>query len=121
MASEEYYAKAPRIVGTPNEPASPQTFIKALYVQILNRSLSQISEAEVQAWVQVLATQPRALVAAGFLNSAEYRGKVVRSYYDRFLHRTPSDEEVRAWVVSGIDLQQIRTGFMASPEFYENG
>jgi hypothetical protein len=76
--------------------------------------------AKVNGWVNQLPTLGRAGVALGFLQSVEYRGIVVRSYYSGLLHRSqpPSQAEVNGWVFSPLDIGNVRIGFESSGEFY---
>ena len=106
--------------GVGGGPATNQTFVQALYVQLLNR---QGGASEISSWVSVIPSLGRAGVARTLLGSAEYRGIVVRSYYTLLLHRLapPAQAEVDGWVNSGFDLGSIRLGFESSLEFFLNG
>ena len=97
--------------------ASNSTFIKALYVQLLNRTPSQ---AEINGWLPVLATVGRTGVANAFLTSVEYRFDTIKTYYSTILRRgpAPTGKEVMGWVNTGADLLSIQIAMEASVEFY---
>src|SRR5207248_1955062 len=101
--------------GTPNE-----RFVSALYLLLLNRTPGS---AEIQGWIAQFPMLGQGGIATIFLNSAEYRGDVIRGYYTGLLHRSalPSAAEVNGWVVSGLDLERVRIGFETSLEFFLKG
>jgi hypothetical protein len=101
----------------------PATVIRRLYEQTLHRPAS---EAEVAAWVDVLAQNGGDWVAisVGFLNSPEYLntprtfGDHVVVLYRTFLGREPGAAEVNAWVAILLGyLRDVQDGFIYSPEF----
>ena len=50
------------------------------------------------------------------------RGIVVRAYYSGLLHRSqpPSQSEVNFWVLSSLDLGNMRVLFESTQEYYFN-
>jgi hypothetical protein len=120
LSSPEYFAHAAVAIGTSNPPSN-ESFVIALYEQLLGRSRAEISAGEIQAWVNALATQTRAAVALQFLSSEENRSNVVQGYYLTLLNRSPSGGEVASWANSSLDLATIRVMFEIADEFYANG
>ena len=116
LATAEFYYRAQTLVssGTPDE-----RFVGALYRLLLNRTPSQ---SEVTGWVRLLPSLGRQGAAIAFLKSTEYRGIVVRAYYSALLHRSqpPSQSEANFWVLSALDLGNIRASFESSQEYYFN-
>ncbi|HEV3446919.1 MAG TPA: DUF4214 domain-containing protein [Gemmataceae bacterium] len=99
--------------------ATDQTFVKALYLQLLQRPADP---GEVNFWVSQIPALGRTGVALTILGPGEYRGNVVRSDYAA-LHRLtpPSPAEVAGWVNSGLDVGRIRASFESTLEFFLNG
>jgi hypothetical protein len=65
----------------------------------------------------------RSLVAGALDHSTEYRTNLIVSYYQRFLLRTPSSNEVSGWLslmAQGESDEQIIAGFLGSPEYFQN-
>jgi virginiamycin B lyase len=120
LGSTEYFNHAPQVPGVGGGPATGQTFVQALYLQLLGRPASS---TDVSAWLSAIPTLGLGGVALTFLGTVEYRSDVVRSYYSLLLHRdtAPSQAEVAAWVFSGLDLGQIRLVFEDTFEFFKNG
>jgi virginiamycin B lyase len=114
LSSAEFFNFSNRLItaGTPNE-----RLVAGLYVLLLNRTPGA---PEVQGWIAQLPTLGQAGLVNIFVNSAEYRGDIVRGYYSALLHRStpPGASEVNAWVVSNLDLERIRIGFETSLEFF---
>jgi hypothetical protein len=115
LGSPEYYQDAPQVSDVGGGAPSSTTFIKALYLQLLNR---QASAADLSYWLSQIGTVGQAGVALGLLQSAEYRTVAVEGYFTTLLKRTPSAAEVAYWVNSGQDLTSIRVGLESSTEFY---
>jgi hypothetical protein len=99
---------------------SDAAFVQSLYHQLLGRTASN---AEVGNWAAVLPALGRSGGASAILNSAEYRGLVVRRFYAQLLNRTlpPTQAEVNAGVNSGLDVLSLTVAFAASAEFQNNG
>src|SRR5262249_14021262 len=71
------------------------SWVQVHYHDILGRT---VSNAEVQAWLQVIGNGPSpTTVATGFAGSAEREARAVENYYLRFLGRTASTAEVNGW------------------------
>jgi hypothetical protein len=92
-------------------------FVQTLYNQLLGRTGAL---AELDPWVQVLATQGQAAVANAILHSGEAFGRIVDSFYLRFLGRQ-SDAAGRAgWIAflqNGGTEEQMESLFLTSPEY----
>jgi streptogramin lyase len=120
LGSGEYFNRAPQVPGVGGGNPSNEKFIQALYSQLLNRSAGP---GEISFWVGQLPSFGRGGVALRILQSAEYRGIVVRSYYRLLLHRptAPTPAEVSSWVLSGLDFTRLRVALESSLEYYLNG
>jgi subtilisin-like proprotein convertase family protein len=117
LGSAEYFNHAPNIPGVGGGPATNTTFVKALYLQLLNR---QPGSQELANWLTILPQVGNAGVAAAILGSAEYRGNAVVGYYLNVLKRPqpPSPGEINSWVVSGIDLTTMLIDFESTVEYF---
>ena len=116
LGTQEYLQHSGAIVGG---TSSNNTFIQALYRQLLNRTASS---GEVNYWGGTLPALGRSGVAAFFLGSADYRGIQVGSYYTSLLHRsTAPSTDVSFWTHSGLDLCTIRIFFEGTNEYAVNG
>jgi subtilisin-like proprotein convertase family protein len=117
LASPEYINRTPSIPGVGGTPG-PDSFVKAVYIQILGR---QAAPSEVAFWANLVRTVGAQNVAYAIIVSRENRENVVRGYYANLLQRpagSPSQSEVDGWVFSGLDFTTIRVAFEASPEFF---
>jgi hypothetical protein len=94
-------------------------YVDALYGSILNRTGSN---AEVQAWVNLLNSgTSRASVAGSFLSSQEYRTGLVESYYKQFLGRVADAAGLAAWVAqlnAGVHDQVVLASILGSTEAF---
>jgi streptogramin lyase len=118
LGSPEYFNHAP-VAASVGGPPTNQTFVEALYSQLLQRTASA---NEVSAWVGAIPTLSLPGVTQQFLGSLEYRTDVVDAYYTGLLHRdTAPAADVAAWLNSGMSLGQIRLAFEACMEFFANG
>jgi hypothetical protein len=70
-------------------------FLDALYQDVLGRP---VDPAAAVALAQALAVKTRAAVALDVLTSLEARERLVRSWYQRFLHRAATTLEVQSFV-----------------------
>ncbi len=120
LASQEYYNRAPQIPGTGGGSPTDTTYIKALFLQLLNR---QPSNQDLSSAMSQLATVGRAGLVLGMLHLAEYRTDVVETYLVTLLRRAQpvNANDVNSWAASGLDLTGIRVGIESSTEFYANG
>lgn len=79
-------------------------------------------DGEVSFWEPQVRGQGRQAVATDFPRSNEYRTRIVRNaFYGTLLHRSPSESELRFWVLSGRDLDTIRSEIKSSLEFFFRG
>jgi hypothetical protein len=92
-------------------------FVQGVYNDLLGRTGSL---AELNAWVNVFNAQGQAAVANGILRSSESLGRIVDTFYLRFLGRQ-SDAAGRAgWInilQHGASLESVEAGFITSPEY----
>jgi cyclophilin family peptidyl-prolyl cis-trans isomerase len=95
-------------------------WVQGMYQDLLHRTPSN---AEVQAWVNLLntGTQPYN-IAYGFAASAEREGIRVAADYTTYLGRTASQAEINAWVDlfinHGARNEDVVAGFVGSPEYF---
>jgi hypothetical protein len=94
-----------------------RAFVQTLYNNLLGRTGAL---AELDGWVQLLSTQGQAAVANAILHSSEALGRIVDSFYLRFLGRQ-SDAVGRAgWIgflQHGGTEEQLEALFLTSPEY----
>jgi len=116
LSSDEYFSDAPKIVGSSGAPSNT-LFVQALYVQLLNRAADP---GGLKFWTDALTKgQARSAVTTSLLGSAEYRTRVVTSYFQNLLGRAPANpNEVQFFVSQPTKLGDIRIAFEASTEFY---
>ncbi|MDF2443764.1 MAG: hypothetical protein JWR01_1967 [Subtercola sp.] len=105
---------------SPGVPASVSSFVTALYVDFLNR---RPSSSEVAFWgAQLAGGAPRSAIAAGFVNSDEYRMIRIDAAYTTVLKRTADAGGRVTWLNemrSGrITTDDIERTFYASDEYY---
>jgi hypothetical protein len=109
-SSPEYYLLA---------GGTDQSWVEALYRDVLGRAADQAGEA---AWLQRLASgASRSNIASGFATSAEHESLVIAADYQHYLGRTASASEVAGWVNSlqlGMSDEQVVAAFAGSAEFY---
>jgi hypothetical protein len=94
-----------------------QAFVQGLYNDLLGRTGSL---AEIDMWVNLYNAQGQAAVANGILRSSEALGRVVDSFYIRFLGRQSDAAGRAAWINTlqhGSTLESVETGFLTSPEY----
>jgi hypothetical protein len=117
LGSDEFYRHAGSLNPGQNGNAS---YVISVYSLLLNRAPSA---SDLTNWVSVIATLPRESVADILIASPEYRKDVISGYYSTILHRStaPSQTEVNAWALSGLDLTDIQIAFESSAEFIQQG
>jgi hypothetical protein len=93
-------------------------FVQALYINILGRTGSA---TELAGWYNVLPQLGLQGVAAQFTGSQEHRKNTVSDYFERFLHRTPTDAEATGLANVSGDLLSIEGLVLGSDEFYNKG
>jgi hypothetical protein len=94
-----------------------QSFVQGVYNDLLGRTGSL---AELNLWVNVFNAQGQAAVANGILRSSEALGRVVDSFYLRFLGRQSDAAGRAAWISTlqnGASLESVEAGFITSPEY----
>jgi hypothetical protein len=97
--------------------STQRSFVQTLYNDLLGRT-GQLTELD--PWVQVLNTQGQAAVVQGIAKSSEALGRVVDSFYLRFLGRTAIPGEDSGWVTflqGGGTLEAVENAFLTSPEY----
>jgi virginiamycin B lyase len=109
LTSAEYTASHP----------TTDSYVTGLYTDIFDRSPDQPGFA---AWVGVIqnGVRTRAAVAYYFLTSAESYVRAIDSYYEEFLGRSPSGDEVQNLfntLVAGATPADITAIFLSSPEY----
>jgi virginiamycin B lyase len=118
LSSDEFLGRAASLIdnGTPE-----QRYIRALYSLLFRRSAND--QEVLNGVLTIQQTGARVEPALDLLLSLEYRSATVVAYYRDLLNRVnpPRPDELNAWVLSGLDLQRVRIGIEASPEYYING
>jgi subtilisin-like proprotein convertase family protein len=116
LTTGEYFNHTPALLGISDAPSN-QTFVRALFSQLLHRGPNDF---ELNGFSSASAVLGRQAVAGAILVSAEYRGDVVRGYYLSLLQRptAPSEQEVDSWVFAPLWDTMIRAGFESSAEFF---
>ena len=97
--------------------SSPPAFVQTLYLDDLGRLAST---SEINGWVSVFNAEGQAVVVQDIYFSSESLGRIVDSFYLRFLGRQ-SDTAGRAsfisFLQSGGTEQQMENIFLTSPEY----
>jgi hypothetical protein len=93
-------------------------YVQSLYINILGRSGSA---AELAQWNNNLQRLGLVGIANGFVHSAENRLNTLRSDFQTFLHRTPTDTELMPLVNTSLDLLSLEGAVLSSSEFFANG
>ncbi len=125
IGSTEFQLRAQSMFST---GSSDERFLRALYRTLLNRTAS---DSEINGWLPVLQSQGTTQVALQFLFSAEFRLKLVSSFYTELLHRQDRGEsddgsigvssaELEGWAFSSLTTLQIRELFLLSIEFTQS-
>jgi hypothetical protein len=106
---------------TPVSGSGPSNdrWVNQIYIDLLGRTADA---ASVSAYSALLTGgTPRATVALSVLTSAEYRNRLMTSFYATFLHRTPSAAELSFWLpafAANLSDEQIEAQIVASPEYF---
>jgi hypothetical protein len=93
-------------------------FVQSLYLNLLGRSGSR---EELAGWNNNIQSLGLAGVASAFVQSSECRLSALRSYFQTFLHRTPTNEELTSLANSSLDLLALEEFVLSSQEFFVNG
>jgi hypothetical protein len=99
--------------------AAVTSFVDGLYATLLGRTPGN---SEVQGWLQAVTygTTP-GQVAQEFLQSPEYRTRMIRESYLDLLHREPEPGIIQTWlplVQSTGTYESVTERVLASPEYY---
>ena len=115
------YARLPQIRAQAAALLGNQPYVTALYQDMMGRSPDP---AGLAGWTTGLSTggMSRRTVVRGFSNSTEYRTLVITQAYRQVLGREPDPAGLASWLRAVADgairLDNLRTIFMATPEFY---
>jgi hypothetical protein len=93
-------------------------YVQSLYINILGRTGSA---AELAQWNNNVQSLGLLGIANGFVHSAENRLNMLRSDFQTFLHRTPTDTELMPLVNTSLDLLSLEGVVLSSSEFFANG
>ena len=97
------------------------TYVTAVYEDLFSRGVDPEGLA---GWANALLNgTPRIAVANSITYSDEYRMRLITASYDRFLGRGPDPQGLQGWLGAmrqGVTIQQMESGFIASPEYYAN-
>jgi subtilisin-like proprotein convertase family protein len=115
LSVPEYFNRTPTIIGSPGTAPSNQTFVVALYTQLLTHAPNS---TEVNFWANQVVLTSRQAVALALLKSSEHRQFVIGGYYQSLLKRSGSAADIATWDKTGLDLGMIRIFFESSAEFY---
>jgi hypothetical protein len=88
-------------------------FVQSLYLNILGRPGSA---GELAGWNNNIPSLGLAGIATAFVHSVEYRSNIVRSYFQAFRHRTPSNGELMLLVNSSQDLLSLEATLLSPPD-----
>jgi len=117
VTSHEYFVTRLGAVGTLNE-----AFVNAAFADFLGRPADANA---LQTFGAMLDAHPglagRQTLIMTLLSSAEYRVDLLRTYYQRFLNRGTSAEELGAWaalLAGGASDETVIAGILGSSEFY---
>jgi hypothetical protein len=97
--------------------SSPPAFVQTLYLDDLGRVGGA---SEISGWVAVFNAQGQAAVVNGIFRSTESLGRIVDSFYLRFLGRQSDPMGRAGWISflqNGGTEEQLETGFLTSPEY----
>jgi Domain of unknown function (DUF4214) len=93
-------------------------FVQSLYINILGRTGAA---SELAGWNNRIQQLGLAGIANAFTTSTENRANTVRSYFQTFLHRSPSGTELNALVSTSADLLSLAGAVLSLPEYFANG
>jgi hypothetical protein len=118
-----YLPLTPTLYTVPHTEATVNDgLLDVLYLSLLGRQSDELGKSSYLA--RLNEGTPLQDIVRDFLNSREYRGLQVRSYYQEFLGRDGLPEEINAWVDflgSGKPLSAVIVGFLTSQEFTKAG
>ncbi len=93
-------------------------FVQSLYINILGRTGSA---SELAGWNNIIQQIGFGGIANGFIGSVENRSITLSTYFQTFLHRTPTTTETNTFVNSSADLLSMEGAVMSLPEYFLNG
>jgi hypothetical protein len=93
-------------------------YVQSLYMNILGRTGSA---DELALWNNNIHNLGLTGIANGFVHSTENRLNTLRSDFQTFLHRTPTDTELMPLVNTSLDLLSLEGAVLSSQEFFANG
>jgi hypothetical protein len=109
LGSGEYFAR---------NGSNNTAFIQALYHDVLGRTPGQ---AEINAWLPILAQAPRSAVAYAFLTSTECRTDLINAWYLKYLGRGTDPAGLHADLTlfaRGLTDEQVQVyGILTSTEY----
>lgn len=98
--------------------AESASFVIGVYRDLFDR----YPDPEAGRWtLRILDGAPRGPIADALTSSAEYRSHLIADTYQRFLGRDPDGPGLAGWLramTSGLTIEQIQSGFIASDEYY---
>jgi hypothetical protein len=93
--------------------------VQSLYLNLLDRTGSSVELALWNDNIQNLGGL--AGIADAFVRSTENRINTLRSDFQTFLHRTPSNTDLLPLANTSLDLLALESVVLSSPEFFANG
>jgi len=111
--SSEFQTRAATLF--PSGTTPQQQVIGALYLTLLERqpTAQELSNAAASVTQSGLSA-----VINGIVRSSEFRRLEVASLYETFFNRVPDVAGLNGWLNSNLNLLDIRSGLMASDEFF---
>ncbi len=119
--SYQWYKGNAGDTSTPLAGSGPSNdrWINQIFIDLLGRPADPGSLAVLGAFLT--GGTPRSTVATTVLASAEYRQRLLTTFFATFLHRAPSAAEVSFWLpafAASLTDEQIETQITASPEYF---
>jgi subtilisin family serine protease len=96
-----------------------QRYVTKVYADLFRRAPDP---AGLQTWSAALGQgAPYGAVANAITYSGEFRSRLITSSYQRYLGRGPDAAGLQGWLAGmnrGLQIEQMQSGFISSPEFY---
>jgi hypothetical protein len=96
-----------------------QRYVTKVYADLFQRAPDP---AGLQTWSAALGQgAPYGAVANAITYSGEFRSRLITSSYQRYLGRGPDAAGLQGWLAGmnrGLQIEQMQSGFISSPEFY---
>lgn len=101
--------------------SADQEYVQTLYRVLLGR-VGTLTQVEVDGWASAVSTQGATAIAQRIVNDVGHEAymHLVETYYQQFLGRAASLDEVNTWVnqfLDGATEEQVIAGIVTSPEF----